>query len=90
MVAACPDCGLDFLGGDGAQYGGAAVLAYGIGGIAALLTLALLLATGGLPGVAVWLVVAVTVLAILASYRFCKALWTWILYRSGELRQQDL
>lgn len=86
MVPECSSCGLDFMGDDGAQYGGAAVLAYGIGGIAGLLTLALLLRTGGrLTGLAIWATAAVAVLAILGSYRFCKALWTWILYRSGEL-----
>lgn len=85
MRAECPRCGLDFVGRDGAQYGGAVVLAYGVGGICALLVLGLLLVFGGLNRFAIWLTLGTAVLAIVGSFRYCKAFWTWLLYRSGEL-----
>lgn len=81
----CRRCGLDFLGAHGAQYGGAVVLAYGIGGVAALGTLLVLLQIGGLGGNALWITLAVAILAVALSFRTCKAFWTWVLYRAGEL-----
>ena len=81
----CPRCGLDFLGRDGAQYGGAVALAYGIGGIAGLVTLLVVLQFGRLSVVAIWLTLGAALLAVIGSFRYCKAFWTWVLYRSGEL-----
>lgn len=85
MRTHCARCGLDFLGRDGAQYGGAIVLAYGVGGIAALLMLILILQFGGLSSRAIWLTLATAAVGVVASFRYCKAFWTWVLYRSGEL-----
>lgn len=89
MRTHCPRCGLDFLGRDGAQYGGAVVLAYAVGGIAALCTLILILQFGGLSSLTIWLTLGVAVVAIIASFRYCKAFWTWVLYRSGELGESS-
>lgn len=85
MRTTCPRCGLDFVGRDGAQYGGAIVLAYGIGGIIALVVLLVALQFGGLSAGVIWLTMAAAVVAIVGSFRYCKAFWTWLLYRSGEL-----
>ena len=85
MRTECGNCGLDFMGEDGAQYGGAVVLAYGVGGICALLVLILLLMFGRLNRLAIWVTLATAFLAIIGSFRFCKAFWTWLLFRSGEL-----
>ena len=85
MRSHCARCGLDFVGRDGAQYGGAVVLAYGVGGIVALCVLILVLRFGRLSSSTIWLTLASAVVAVLASFRYCKAFWTWVLYRSGEL-----
>lgn len=85
MRPACPECDLDFFGQDGAQYGGALVLSYGIGGIIALVVLMAALQFGGLSAAVIWLTLAAAVAAIVGSFRYCKAFWTWLLYRSGEL-----
>lgn len=85
MRAACPQCDLDFMGRDGAQYGGALVLSYGIGGIIALIVLMVALQFGGLSATVIWSTVAAAVVAIVGSFRYCKSFWTWLLYRTGEL-----
>lgn len=85
MYTRCPTCGLDFVGRDGAQYGGAIVLSYAIGGIAGLLALVMVLQFGSLSGAAIWLTLGVAFVAIIGSFRYCKAFWTWLLFRSGEL-----
>jgi uncharacterized protein (DUF983 family) len=82
---ACLDCGLNLVGEDGAQYGGALIISYAVGGIAALLTLAIWLQFGGLGPATVWIVLGVAVVAVFGSFRYSKAFWTWLLYRSGEL-----
>lgn len=89
MRTHCGRCGLDFLGRDGAQYGGAIVLAYGIGGVAALCMLILILQFGGLSSLTIWLTLGTAVVAIIGSFRYCKAFWTWVLYRSGELGESS-
>ena len=88
MRSACPRCGLDFMGRDGAQYGGAVVLSYGVGGIIALLVLLVALQFGGLSAIAIWLTLGAAVLAIVGSFRYCKSFWTWLLYRTGELEEE--
>ena len=82
---ACLDCGLSFVGEDGAQYGGAVVISYGVGGIVALLTLVVWLQFGGPSRGTVWVVLGVAVVSVVASFRYAKAFWTWLLYRLGEL-----
>ena len=82
---ACLECGLDLRGEDGAHYGGAAAISYGVGGIAALLTLAVWLRFGGPSRGAVWAVLGVAIISVVGSFRYSKAFWTWLLYRSGEL-----
>lgn len=89
MYESCPNCGLDFVGEDGAQYGGAIVLAYGVGGTCALLVLILLLQFGALSRFAIWVTLGTAFAAIIGSFRYCKAFWTWLLYRSGELSSSD-
>ena len=85
MRGTCPRCELDFMGRDGAQYGGAIVLSYGVGGIIALLVLIVALQFGGLSAMTVWVTLGAAVLAIVGSFRYCKSFWTWLLYRTGEL-----
>jgi len=85
MRDACSVCGLNLVGEDGAQYGGAVSLSYGAGGIAALVTLLLWLQVGQLPRWTVWVVLAVALITVIGSFRYSKAFWTWLLYRSGEL-----
>ena len=82
---ACANCGLNFIGEDGAHYGGAVVISYGVGGIVALLTLVVWLQFGGLGQGTVWVVLGVAVVSVVVSFRYSKAFWTWLLYRSGEL-----
>jgi uncharacterized protein (DUF983 family) len=89
MRTHCARCGLDFLGHNGAPYGGAVVLAYGVGGIVALCMLIVILRFGRLSNLTVWLTLAMAVVAILGSFRYCKAFWTWVLYRSGELGESS-
>ncbi|TFG66681.1 MAG: DUF983 domain-containing protein [Gemmatimonadales bacterium] len=86
---ACVDCGLNLIGEDGAHYGGAVIISYGVGGIAALLTLVVWLQFGGLSRGTVWVVLTVAVVSIVASFRYSKAFWTWLLYRSGELSAES-
>lgn len=81
----CLDCGLSFVGEDGAHYGGPVVISYGVGGIAALLTLAGWLQFGGLGRATVWVVLGIAVVSVVGSFRYSKAFWTWLLYHSGEL-----
>jgi len=85
MHDTCAECGLNLVGEDGAHYGGAVSLSYGAGGVAALATLLLWLQIGQLPGWTVWVVLAVAVITVIGSFRYSKAFWTWLLYRSGEL-----
>lgn len=85
MREVCPDCGLNLVGKDGAHYGGPVVISYGVGGIAALLTLAIWLQFGGLGRGTVWVVLGVAIVSVVGSFRYAKAFWTWLLYRSGEL-----
>ena len=89
MRSHCARCGLDFVGRDGAQYGGAVVLAYGVGGIVGLFVLILVLRFGRLSSSTIWLTLGSAVVAILTSFRYCKAFWTWVLYRSGELGENS-
>jgi uncharacterized protein (DUF983 family) len=87
MRDSCATCGLNLVGEDGAQYGGAISLSYGAGGIAALVTLFVWLRVGELPRWTVWVVLAVAVVTVIGSFRFSKSFWTWLLYRSGELNR---
>ncbi len=80
---------MNFVGEDGAHYGGPVVISYGVGGIAALLTLAVWLQFGGLGRATVWVVLAVAVATVIGSFRYSKAFWTWLLYHSGELDGQS-
>ncbi len=88
MRTTCPSCGLDFMGRDGAQYGGAIVLSYGIGGMIALIVLLAALQFGGLSATVVWVTLGAAVVAIAGSFRYCKSFWTWLLYRAGELERE--
>ncbi len=82
---ACPACGLDLRGRDGAHFGGPIALGYGIGGVAGLVVFALLAARYGFAPWVAWVAVGAVVLSILAAFRACKAWWTWWLFRAGEL-----
>ena len=86
---ACAECGLNLVGEDGAHYGGAVTLSYGAGGIAALLTLVVWLRFGGFTRATVWVVLFVTLIAVVGSFRHAKAFWTWLLYESGELEPDE-
>ena len=88
MNASCPVCGLDLIGRDGAQYGGPMVLGYTLGGTAGLLTVLIVLLIRGSFSVALWSGLAVTVATIFLTWRHCKAAWTWLLYRTGQLERQ--
>lgn len=81
----CGVCGLDLEGRHGAHYGGPIALGYGIGGVAGLSVFALLATRFGFEDWVVWVSVGAVVVSILATFRHCKAWWTWWLYRSGEL-----
>ena len=85
MREVCPDCGLNLVGEDGAHYGGAVVISYGVGGIVALLTLAMWLQFGELTRWTVWVILGVALVSVVGCFRYSKAFWTWVLYRSGEL-----
>jgi len=82
----CEVCHLDLEGRHGAHYGGAIALGYGIGGVAGLVVFAVLFWRWGFT---TWVVVAsfaAVALAILLTFRHCKAWWTWALWTAGELR----
>ncbi|MDH3733862.1 MAG: DUF983 domain-containing protein [Gemmatimonadota bacterium] len=85
LNARCSACGLDLLGRDGAHYGGPIALGYGIGGIAGIGVFMILLLRFGFQTWVVWASVGTVVLSILATFRHCKAWWTWGLYRAGQL-----
>jgi len=86
MRPRCEVCRLDLEGRHGAHYGGPIALGYGIGGVAGLAVFALLFARYGFTA---WVVVAsfaAVAISILATFRHCKAWWTWALWAAGELR----
>ncbi len=81
----CTECGQNLIGTDGAQYGGPMVLGYTIGGAAGLLVAVLLFLR---PGTAAWALPAgliVTCVTVILTFRNCKAAWTWLLFRTGQL-----
>ena len=81
---ACPHCGLPFEGASG-EWLGPTVLAYGVGAVAALIAGILLVRRFGFfPGLTVLLVVIASIGA-LASFRFAKAWWVWLSWRTGLL-----
>jgi uncharacterized protein (DUF983 family) len=81
----CPECGQDLQGRDGAQYGGPMVLGYTFGGIAGVVTVLLVILVGGSPSAALWAGLVVTTVTIFLTWRHCKAAWTWLLFRTGQL-----
>jgi len=81
----CEACGLDLVGRHGAHYGGAIILGYGIGALAALACFAGLYWWFGFFPRMGWIVGVVAVLSIVLTFRSCKAVYTWLLYRTGEL-----
>jgi uncharacterized protein (DUF983 family) len=81
----CVACGQDLVGKDGAQYGGPMVLGYTLGGAAGLLTTLVLLLLLGPSAWAVWAGLFVTIATVFLTFRNCKAAWTWLLYRTGQL-----
>jgi uncharacterized protein (DUF983 family) len=85
---ACAECGLNLVGEDGAHYGGAVSLSYGVGAIAALLTIVIWLQFGGFTRATVWIVLLAALIGVVGSFRHAKAFWTWLLYESGELGQE--
>ncbi len=85
--SACPDCNFDLTGRDGAHYGGPMVLGYAVGGLTGLVTFLVLFFTYGYRDWIVWTAVAMAVVSILGTYRHCRAWWTWLLFRTGELGQ---
>lgn len=82
---ACASCGLNLVGEDGAHYGGAVTLSYGVGGIFALLTIGVWLQFGGFTRATLWVVLAMALIGVAGSFRHSKAFWTWLLYETGEL-----
>ncbi len=90
LNVSCQVCGLDLIGRDGAQYGGPMVLGYTLGGTAGLLTvLSVILLRGSAPA-ALWSGLAATVATIFLTWRHCKAAWTWLLFRTGQLDHRDI
>ena len=81
----CVECGQNLVGTDGAQYGGPMVLGYTLGGLAGVFTILLAFLIQGPSTWAVWVGLAVTILTVLLTFRHCKAAWTWLLYRTGQL-----
>lgn len=82
----CRACNLDLTGRDGAHYGGPIALGYAIGGMAGLGVFGVLFALYGFSAWVVAASIAAVAISILATFRHCKAWWTWALYRAGELR----
>ena len=81
----CVECGQNLVGKDGAQYGGPMVLGYTLGGAAGLLTILALFVLRGPSAWAVWVGLSVTIATVFLTFRNCKAAWTWLLYRTGQL-----
>ncbi|MCL7937202.1 MAG: DUF983 domain-containing protein, partial [marine benthic group bacterium] len=86
MYERCPACGQDLLGADGAQYGGPMVFGYTVGGSAGVIVVLLLLAFGVYTELALAAGLVVSVATIALTWRHGKAAWTWLLFRTGQLR----
>jgi uncharacterized protein (DUF983 family) len=89
LNVSCPVCGLDLIGRDGAQYGGPMVLGYTLGGTVGLLTVLSVILVRGSASAALWSGLAATVATIFLTWRHCKAAWTWLLFRTGQLDRRD-
>lgn len=81
----CPACGQNLIGSDGAQYGGPMVLGYAIGGAAGVTVAFLLFLVPGTEGWALPAGLVFTFATVILTFRNCKAAWTWLLFRTGQL-----
>ena len=86
LRSSCGECGLDLIGREGAQYGGAIGLGYGVGGTVGIGVFTALVSALGYADWMVRVSVGAVVVTMLIAFRRCKAPWTWWLYRTGELR----
>lgn len=85
----CGACGLDLEGQHGAHFGGPIIIGYAVGGLAGLAAFALLFWRFGYSPWVLWITLTVVVVAIVLSFRHCKAFWTWWLYLTGELQFKE-
>lgn len=90
MNASCPVCGQDLAGRDGAQYGGPMVLGYTLGGTAGIVAVLLVLFLGGSYVGALWVGLGATVATVLLTWKHCRAAWTWLLFRTGQLDRPEV
>ena len=90
MYEHCPACGQDLIGSDGAQYGGPMVFGYTVGGAGGVALVLLLLAFGASTELALAAGLISATATIALTWRHGKAAWTWLLYRTGQLRKDDV
>ena len=62
-------------------------MGYAIGGLSSLAAFALLFWRFGYAPWVLWITLLVAVVAIVLTFRHCKAFWTWWLHATGELDQ---
>jgi hypothetical protein len=61
------------------------VFGYTLGGIAGIAAVLVVMLAGGSATVALWMGLGLTVTTIILTWRHCKAAWTWLLFRTGQL-----
>ena len=66
------------------------VLGYTLGGTAGIVAVLLVVLLGGSYDVALWVGLGVTVATIFLTWRHCRAAWTWLLFRTGQLDRSDV
>lgn len=80
----CSDCGVKY-DRDGGLWGGPVVTVYALGSVAAFAFWFVLIWAGrDFKGVE-YLLVVVSLTVILSTYRYAKASWLWLLYRTGRV-----
>ena len=65
------------------------VFGYTLGGSAGVVAVLVVVLLGGSYGGALWAGLVVTVTTVVLTWKHCKAAWTWLLFRTGQLDRSD-
>lgn len=84
----CEACGVVFEREEGAGIG-VAVVAYAVAAVAGLAAVGLAVWVAEEPPALAWIGATVAVLAALATWRWSKAWWTWLLWATGLVFRDD-
>lgn len=66
------------------------VLGYTLGGTAGIVAVLLVLFLGGSYVGALWVGLGATVATVLLTWKHCRAAWTWLLFRTGQLDRPEV